>query len=171
MATRSTLLLAAFSSLVLTVMAVAAPAPTRRPARPVDEGLKLVLRLDRGEYLEHEPILAEWGLLNTSRHVLTLPGWARFGGTYEWRQGEGNWVPLRMLGRRCGTGVPDRCDLPAKQAWWGRTGLRESFAGLPTTGKFSVRAVMWTRIYLGNTNEDPIEVTLVSDEITVESKR
>src|SRR5262245_33688797 len=82
-AMRRSTLLTALTSVALTSAVVAAPAPRQRPAPVRDEGLKLVLRLDRLEYLEREPILAEWTLTNTSRHALQLPGYVRGSVRYE----------------------------------------------------------------------------------------
>jgi hypothetical protein len=155
---------------VLSSGAEAAPAPSKRSPRQQEEGLKLVLWLDRKEYLEREPVLAEWGLVNNSRRTLRVAGQPHWRGLrFEWRQGDGEWLPLRSRLWRCGTGIPAHEDLPAREGVWAWIDLRGGYAGLPTTGKFAVRAVVEAKVFL--TENDTIGFTLASDEVHVESKR
>jgi hypothetical protein len=155
-------------------LAQAAPAPFAKPPRP-EQGMKLVLRLDRSEYRPGESIRAEWSLVNASRRTLLLRNLEPFylDVYYEWRRPGEEWQCFAG-GARCGTGLRVRTiPFATRQAVQGQATmplvnprLRNSDL-LPGKGRLAVRVVFSVRIS-ADEGKSFVPVELASDEVVVE---
>jgi hypothetical protein len=159
---RSSVFLLATLSIAVLADSLPATAPAVEPTPP----LQLTLRLDRSDYLEREPIFADWVLTSNRESVRVPADAARRILYFEYREGRGRWYPIGRAVTICGGQAPPTISLARGRSLSSWGDLRGDFKGFGGIGSFSLRAVCQTGLFAEGETDRYTPVTVRSNEVT-----